>query len=114
MSTQSWVMFLFPIQRSPRDKMAEKVTLDRDAVIEALRHLDVLVSSLDRIGSATSSMSEEEHRKILADFVFDWDVTRRIIRIRRILSEPFGDDELEQLFDDVETWRLDQRKPSAG
>jgi hypothetical protein len=93
--------------------MAGRVTLDRDALIKALMHLEVIVPSLDRIGSSAAIMSEEEYQKALSEFIQDWDVGPKLAEVRRILSEPFGDDDLEQIFDEIETWELTHRKPQA-
>jgi hypothetical protein len=89
--------------------MADKVTLDREAVIAALRHLEVIVPSLDRIGSLHAT--SEERARILLDFFRDWDAGPRLARVRRILSEAFGYDEYENLFEDVPVWRDSERKP---
>jgi hypothetical protein len=94
--------------------MKERATLDRDALLEALRHLQVIVPSLDRIGSSAATMSEEEYRQVLSDFMHDWDVGRKLAEVRRTLSHAFDDDELEHAFEDVETWELDHRKPQTG
>lgn len=93
--------------------MAGRVTLDRDALVEALRHLDVIVPSLDRIGSAAATMSEEEYQRILSDFMHDWDVARKLAEVRRTLSDAFGDDELEHLFEEIEIWQPNHRKPQT-
>ena len=91
--------------------MSDKVEMDRESLLEALGHLQVIVPSLDRIGSSAASMSEEEHRQALVDFLNDWSVGRRLADVRRILSEAFDDDELEVLFGEVETWQSNHRKP---
>jgi hypothetical protein len=93
--------------------MPGKVTIDRDTLIEALRHLEAIVPSLDRIGSSVAEMSETEHERVLSEFMRDWHVGRRLADVRRILSDVFDYDELERLFGDVETWELDHRKPES-
>lgn len=94
--------------------MAERVMLDRDALITALKFLDAIVPSLDRIGSSASMMSEEEYKQVLSDFVHDWDVGRKLAEVRKTLAGAFGDDELEHLFEGIETWELNHRKPRIG
>ena len=75
--------------------MAGPIAMDRDAVLEALRHLGVIVPSLARIGSAGADLSKEDGQRLVAEFIDDWDVARRLAAVRRILSEGFDYDELE-------------------
>jgi hypothetical protein len=91
--------------------MAQTVTLTRDKLIEALRHLEVIVPSLDRLGSAASDLSDDEYRRAIVDFVHDWHVGPRLAKVRKVLSEAFDYDELERLFGGVDTWEVDHRKP---
>lgn len=94
--------------------MTEKVQLDRASLIEALGHLEVIVPSLDRIGSLMAELPIDEQHRVLSEFIIDWSVTRRLARVRRLLSEVLDYDDLEQLFGDVEVWSSDCRKPRSG
>lgn len=91
--------------------MAGKVEVDRDSLFEALRDLEVIVPSLDNIGSSTADMSEDEQRRILSDFIRDWHVGRRLAEVRRLISNAFDYDELKLLFGDTDIWRSDHRTP---
>jgi len=91
--------------------VAGRIELDRDALVEALRHLEVIVPSLDRIGSSAAEMTDEEYRRVISDFVRNWHVGRRLAEVRRALSQAFEDDELERLFGEVETWAPNHPKP---
>ncbi len=91
--------------------MAGKVTLDRDAVIMALRHLEVIVPSLARIGSLGDEITRDEHARILVEFFDDWNIGPKLAEVRRILSEAFDYDEYEKLFEDVAVWTDFARKP---
>ncbi len=93
--------------------MAVKVSLDRDAAVKALRHLEEIVPSLDRMGSLGSEISEDEHARILSSFFDDWGVGPKLAEVRRILSDAFDYDELEILFADVDTWTYGSRKPAG-
>jgi hypothetical protein len=92
-------------------KMADKVTLDREALIMALRQLEIIVPSLARMGSLGTEVTRDEHARILSAFFDDWDVGPRLAKVRRILSEAFEYGEYENLFEDVPVWRDAQRKP---
>jgi hypothetical protein len=94
--------------------MADKIAVDRDKLLVALRHLEVIVPSLDRIGSAGAEVSEDEHRRMLSDFMSDWEVGRRLSEVRRVLSDLFEYDELEQLFGELRSWRVSRRKPDSN
>ena len=94
--------------------MADKIAVDRDTLLRALEHLEVIVPSLDRIGSAGAEVSEDEHRRMLSDFMWEWGVGRRLAEVRRLLSDLFDYDELEHLFGELETWRVSRRKPDSS
>jgi hypothetical protein len=82
----------------------------REDIIRILRDLEMMVPSLDRLG--TSAAFDREHDAAqVRDFVDQWQVMPRLARIRHILSEPFpmtlGNDdmdELERLMQDVPHW----------
>jgi len=91
--------------------MAGKIVMDRDACVDALRELDVVVVSLDRIGSISNECSDDEFRKLIADFVVDWSVGPRLAQVRRVLSALLSEEELDSLVD-VEAWTPTKTKPS--
>jgi hypothetical protein len=93
--------------------MSMKIELDRDDLVEALRHLEIIVLSLDRIGSASTDMSGEEQRQVLSDFFDEWSVGARLRRIRHLLAAAFDYDELIELFGDAETWNSNHRRPTS-
>jgi hypothetical protein len=86
------------------------LSYSRDDIISILRDLNMIVSSLDRLGSSASVDTEHDATRV-RDFVDQWQVLPRLARIRGLLSEPFpttlGDDkmeELERLMQDVPHW----------
>ncbi len=88
----------------------------RDKLLRVLSHLETLVVSIDRIGSA--SYEGENSDELLVNFHDDWQVFKRLAECRSILSEPFstelGDDdmcELERELQHVEYWEFNKRKP---
>ena len=91
--------------------MADTVFIDRKLLLRALAHLEVIVPSLDHIGSAPSQWSEEEHDRALAAFVREWSVGPRLAEVRRILSDLVDYDELERLSAGIRTWRATDREP---
>jgi hypothetical protein len=88
------------------------VVVDRRALIEAVRELNTLAVSLDRLGSFYADKSVRDREEALALFARDWDLFGRLSRARRILHEALTDavaseemeDELERALDDTPYW----------
>lgn len=97
-----------------------KVSYRRKDIIKVLKYLNMMVVSLDRIGSNYENCeNDEEYHKLLSDFLDDWKVFPKLSKARSILSESFsrelgeGDmDKLEREFKDLEYWSLNNLKPS--
>ena len=100
----------------------EKVTYKKSDIIKILRDLNILVVSLDRIGSVYSSRkSDDEYDTLSSSFLTEWDVTRKLARARKVLEKAFsqklGDDEMDELdelekeFQDLQYWSLDNPLP---
>ena len=100
----------------------DKVKYNSKDIISILRDLNMIVVSLDRIGSEYSihpdRKSDEELNGLLADFIFEWNVPKRIARARKILDEAFSReldndemDELEREFQDLQFWSLENLLP---
>ena len=81
--------------------MSDALTYKRSAIITMLRDLEVLVVSLDRIGSS-ESMSSREADRVISEFVIKWDVFRRLAHMRYVLSEPFSHETGEDGMDELE------------
>ena len=88
-----------------------KIEVDRVALLTALRNLESVVVSLDRIGATASEVSPEEYKETVVHFLHDWKVFAKLAEARRLLSDPFGNevgddgmDELERELDSVEYW----------
>jgi hypothetical protein len=64
----------------------EPVQFDRETLAALARDLDVLVVSLDRIGS-TYHDDPAGFERALADFVTEWQVTQRLARARRVVDD---------------------------
>ena len=81
---------------------------NKEELVSILRDLNLIVVSLDRIGSANTELGEDEHNALLADFITDWDVFRKLASMRSVLSEPFSDesdsDKLEKKMEDLNYW----------
>jgi hypothetical protein len=87
------------------------VSYPRESIIETLRTLNILVVSLDQIGSASHGVPKEKADAMLAEFIRDHEIFKKVAAARRILSDPFsrkvgadGMDELEREFQDVRYW----------
>jgi hypothetical protein len=90
---------------------ASKLAIERVALITALRHLETIVVSLDRIGSCGAELGEQEYKDLVVEFLNDWNVFEKLAETRKILSTPFstalgddGMDELEREFDGLQYW----------
>lgn len=88
-----------------------KLQIDREALVTAIRNLESVVISLDRIGTTASESSEEEYKDTVVAYLHDGRVFAKLAEARRLLSEPFksdigddGMDELERELDGVECW----------
>jgi len=96
----------------------KKLCYERSKIIAALRDLNMIVVSLDRIGSCAEDLEEDEYHRVTSEFIDDWEVCRKLANLRMILSEPFSTelgpdnmDELEREMQDVQYWSWNQRKP---
>lgn len=98
----------------------EKVSYRKKDIINILRDLNMIVVSLDRIGSQWSNRkSDEEFHALSSNFLTEWDVTRRLANARRILEEAFSRglnevdmDQLEREFQDIQYWSLNNPSPN--
>jgi hypothetical protein len=87
-----------------------RLSFSREDIITILSDLNMMVSSLDRLGTAAAFDSEHDAERV-RDFVDRWRVTQRLARIRHLLSEPFpltlgsdDMDDLERLMQGVPHW----------
>jgi hypothetical protein len=85
--------------------------LEKAKILKALRFLNMLVVSLDRIGSYAAGQ-KMDHAKLLQDFIRDFQVFKEAAEARTALGEFFDDEipdgqdasELEILMRDVKHW----------
>lgn len=96
----------------------ELIAIRRSSLIKALRNIEVIVVSLDRLGSCAHEFSEQENNAMLARFFDEWNIFQKLADARMLLSEPFsvvlGEDdmsELEREFTDLHYWSFNRRKP---
>lgn len=89
----------------------KSISINRDLVVEILKHLEAIVPSLDHIGSCRDDLSDEEYRLFISEFIEDWSVASRLSYIRRKLSDLILYDDLEHLVADIPSWELNNRKP---
>jgi hypothetical protein len=101
--------------------MSSKIEIERERLVSILRDLESIVPSLDRLGSAAVWMTGHEANQALADFFDEWDVGRKLARIRSELSDalgPLSDEQIESIFGDVRVWRpnecLDRGNPAEA
>jgi hypothetical protein len=100
----------------------EKVCYDKELMIGMLRDINLMVVSLDRIGSEYGEWEdrpdEAELNQWLADFIFEWKIPEKLSLIRMHLSDQFsyelGDDDMDELereCQDLQYWSRKNRQP---
>ncbi len=96
------------------------VTYKKKDIINILRDLNMIVVSLDRIGSEwTNRKSDEDYHALSSNFLTEWDLTRKLANARKILDEAFSNelgeddmDELEREFQDIQYWSVNNPSPN--
>ncbi len=98
--------------------MDEHVSVRTADLLKIVRHLDTIVVSLDRVGSATAELSRAEQAEVLTSFHDDWDVSKRLSACRTTLFDYFsrelGDDDMDELERELENqryWSSDSPRP---
>ena len=97
----------------------QKVCYRRKDIIKILADLNVLVVSLDRIGSYYSECkSKEEYQALSSNFLDEWKILPKLASARKILDSAFSSelgeddmDELEREFQDLQYWSMKKTKP---
>lgn len=93
-----------------------KFAFDKKDLVSVLRDLNLIVVSLDRIGSLGTELGEDEQNALLANFITDRNVFRKLASMRSVLSEPFSDepdsDELEREMEDLKYWNYEESMSS--
>lgn len=87
------------------------IVLGENQLITVIRDLEMMVVSLDRIGSSLASKKDVDFNGAIARFVLGANVFRRLKKARKILSAPFhgkigkdGMDDLERKLQNVKIW----------
>lgn len=91
---------------------SDRIEVPREVLIQIGRELELLVVSLDRIGSAYAHSSGADQNAAIADFHDQYDVFHRLARARGLLynaldAVPMSDQqraELDHALTDVEYW----------
>ena len=97
----------------------EIVSYSKKDIIKILADLNMMVVSLDRIGSYYSQCAtEEEYHALSSNFLDEWKIFRKLANARKILDTAFsnelGDDEMDELereFKDLQYWTINNPKP---
>jgi hypothetical protein len=125
-------------KRSPAStsKGSPQICYPREQMVEVLRELNLIVVSLDRIGSASVVDGKGKARyvkgirhltgdpelaaKLTEEFFAEWQILKRLAWARYILdggfSRDLGPDDMDELERELEGtiyWRSDQTKPPA-
>ncbi len=87
------------------------VKFSKSELIEVLRDLDMIVVSLERIQSNYGQGDRDTYDRVMNEFMRQWDVTRRLGKVRNTLSQHFSrqrdeydQDELTREMVDVSYW----------
>lgn len=98
----------------------DKIVVQRRDLITALRHLEMVVVSLDHVGSATADATDVEQGLVLRKFMIEWSVFGRLAEVRALLGDYFSRepgpddiDELERELYDVRCWSASNQTPPA-
>ena len=106
-------------------KENENITMSGAKLIEALKEIELILISLHKMGSYYGELFMNDENKHRSDyerettrFIDEWLVTRRLAKIRRILSEKFDDmlgdddmDDLERAMEGLKYWEKPGDKP---
>jgi hypothetical protein len=95
-----------------------EIVVQRRDLIAALRQIEMVVVSLDHIGSATADASDTEQALVLRRFMIEWGVFGRLAEARALLGDYFsrepGHDDMEELereLHDVRCWSASDQRP---
>ena len=97
----------------------EIVSYRKKDIIKIFADLEMMVVSLDRIGSYYSECETvEQYHKLSSDFLDDWKILPKLANARKILDGSFSHelgkddmDELEREFKDLQYWTMKNPKP---
>lgn len=107
-------------------KANEKIVLSGTETIELLKEIEIILISLHKIGSYYGTKWHEgkldkekyEYERETNRFIDEWKVTRRLAKVRCILSEKFDDtlgdddmDDLERAMESLKYWTAPGDKP---
>jgi hypothetical protein len=98
----------------------ETVFYRKKDIIKVLADLNMMVVSLDRIGSHYSDCKTvEEYHALSSNFLDEWKVLPKLANARKILDSAFsgelGDDDMDELereLQDLQYWSIKNPKPS--
>lgn len=87
------------------------VKFSKSELVEVLRDMDMIVVSLERIQSNYAEGDRDTYDRVMNEFMRQWDVTRRLGKVRNTLSQHFSRqrdehdmDELTREMVDVSYW----------
>lgn len=77
------------------------LSLSGEQALEALAELEFVLISLHKMGAYYRDKPVADYRRATTDFIDNQQVTQRLARVRRILSEPFdytlGEDDMDDI-----------------
>ena len=95
----------------------KEIVLAGEEALEALKEIEFVLISLHKIGSfyADKPGAVEEYRRTTTDFIDNCEITKRLARVRTIISHHFDDSIGDDDMDDMERYFLDLKfwKPAS-
>ena len=104
----------------------KKLTYSGDEIIEALKEIELILISLHQMGSyygdrflmEGKEKYTAEYEKETTQFIDGWNVTKRLAKVREILSQKFNRtlgnddmDDLERAMEGLKYWSKPNDKP---
>lgn len=101
-------------------KVNERITFNWDEVVKIFKELELVVVSLDKIGSYNVDNDEMKFQNNLTNFIVDWKIGEKLAEARKVISEKIDDtlgeddmDDLERAMENLKYWNKPGDKPDV-
>ncbi|WP_248803761.1 hypothetical protein [Pseudomonas sp. MWU13-2100] len=90
----------------------KEIVIPGEAALEALKEIEFILISLHKIGSYYTDKPKADYQRATTDFIDNKNITQKLAKVRRILSEHFdtslGDDEMDDIerhMENLDFWK---------
>ncbi|MGF6669007.1 hypothetical protein [Pseudomonas monsensis] len=90
----------------------KQIVLNGKDALEVLADIELILTSLHKMGSYYADKPVEDYRKATTDFIDNEKVTQRLAKVRRIISKNFdstlGDDDMDDIerhLEEIKFWK---------